>query len=841
MVIPNQTKTLIFNNITKVIKMNIQRITVLIAMLLLGSYAGLAQYSNGAQVISSGGGAGSSGNYSNFSVVGEAVVGKVTNGDYAGSSYGFIRAYGPALATMMGTDEICQGGDTEIAVDIIGGASPFTLVYTDGDTEFTINDYESLQSILVSPSSNITYTIVSVTDNFGNEAEAYAGSATITVNANPADVLLLENSGEIVEGFDGTITIIDSENGINYDVYSDGDLVGSGVGNGSDLNITISCSCFVANNQYTLTVEAVNSSTLCYIELSDTYLLDVVEPVTPTKWVISTNIGTQTSGTDFNITLQARDNDNKLGVVDVNTVIQAYVETGSGTITGNAIFLANTTSLTFAVNYINTNGEEDVQIRVDNVGGMNLTAGVSNSFDVRAVKPTMAASGISFANVTTNSMDFNWTNGNGGNRMIVIKEGSAVDYVPADGSSQSSLTSTSANFSTLSTLSGDNKLLYNGTGANSISISNLAVGATYHYAIYEYNGSGSLTSYQTVGAATGSQATSGAVKLAITSIPTTVTTGQAFSVTVQSQNAANQPDNVPVSTPIQVTINTGDGTVSGSGSINAGENSATFNVTYTNAAGESGVILTFDNNGGTELSSVNSNAITVNPAPPTAQHTNVSFTNIEQNSFTVSWTKNDNAAKTLLLARERFAINRDPVNGVEYTSANSVFGSATHLGTNQTLNVFPIYNGNATSVNVSGLLQETRYHFKAFAYTGSGTGTQYLVDNASGNPRNQVTSNKFGEIDDFRQFETVSISDIYPQPAKDHFAFEIEMPESSTMTIQLFSADGNLVSTPLAYANYEAGYHNVKVQLPEGIAAGSYSVIINLGYEVVMDRLIVMP
>ena len=110
------------------------------------------------------------------------------------------------------------------------------------------------------------------------------------------------------------------------------------------------------------------------------------------------------------------------------------------------------------------------------------------------------------------------------------------------------------------------------------------------------SGSGGCTSFSFLGtdAFTVTVGAGAAAKLAITSIsPQSPTAGTAFSVVVQSQDAAGTPANVTSRTAVSLSLNAGTGTLGGTlaGSIAKGANSVTIpGVTYSKA--ETGVRLT---------------------------------------------------------------------------------------------------------------------------------------------------------------------------------------------------------------------------------------------------------
>ncbi|MBK9985103.1 MAG: hypothetical protein IPP15_22560 [Saprospiraceae bacterium] len=83
-------------------------------------------------------------------------------------------------ATLSGTSAICSGSSTNLIVTMSGGISPYTVVYTGGGGG-TITNYISGTNIPVTPASNTTYTLTSVTDAGGCTATISGSSVTITL------------------------------------------------------------------------------------------------------------------------------------------------------------------------------------------------------------------------------------------------------------------------------------------------------------------------------------------------------------------------------------------------------------------------------------------------------------------------------------------------------------------------------------------------------------------------------------------------------------------------------------------------------------------------------------
>ena len=96
--------------------------------------------------------------------------------------------------------------------------------------------------------------------------------------------------------------------------------------------------------------------------------------------------------------------------------------------------------------------------------------------------PTQNASGISFSNITPNAVTVNWTNGNGGNRILAVRPGAPINAFPHDGSDYTA----NANYPSGASLGTDNRVVYNGTGS-SATITGLNPSTTYHFRLFEYN------------------------------------------------------------------------------------------------------------------------------------------------------------------------------------------------------------------------------------------------------------------------------------------------------------------------------------------------------------------
>lgn len=102
-----------------------------------------------------------------------------------------------------------------------------------------------------------------------------------------------------------------------------------------------------------------------------------------------------------------------------------------------------------------------------------------------ASDPTTAASALSSSNIGCNAFNLSWSNGNGSNRLVVVKSGSAVAGIPVDGTSYAS----SSSFGSGGTIAAGEFVVYKGT-SNSVFITGLTASTTYYYMVFEYNGCG---------------------------------------------------------------------------------------------------------------------------------------------------------------------------------------------------------------------------------------------------------------------------------------------------------------------------------------------------------------
>ncbi len=128
--------------------------------------------------------------------------------------------------------------------------------------------------------------------------------------------------------------------------------------------------------------------------------------------------------------------------------------------------------------------------------------------------PGLQASNIAFSSIGQTQMSVSWTPGNGEKRVVKINTSSSFTD-PADGDDPPA--------SPVYAGSGE-QVVYNHSGTSIPVVTGLAVGVTYWFRVYEYNGSGTLTMFSTLAAAGNpcSQPTSGIMLAPAINSPTAV-------------------------------------------------------------------------------------------------------------------------------------------------------------------------------------------------------------------------------------------------------------------------------------------------------------------------------
>lgn len=357
--------------------------------------------------------------------------------------------------------------------------------------------------------------------------------------------------------------------------------------------------------------------------------------------------------------------------------------------------------------------------------------------------PTLSATGISFPTVNQNSIVMNWTRGNGNSCLVVAKSGSPVDFTPLPNTNYS--VNSVFNFAPVGN---NNFALYKGS-ANSLVVSNLSPGVTYHFAVFEFNQFNNLISYKTINPAVGNVTTP-----AMATPPTMAASGISFSNLTSSITqvlwSANgngnrrmllgiqgvfTPTNVYATNGMSYSANSNFSSTGGSqlmvrGTLNGLTGNYYAKVLYNGIGNNIPVTGLLANTFYTYMvveyniigSNLNSAAYLTNPIlvgskktdanlqPPSVSAYNPKSVE-NNNSIRFKWT-NGNGSNRIVVMRQSLPVSFVPTDNVTYP-ANTNFTLGTDLGSGQKV----VYNGNTgNSVEITGLMPYTNYHFAVYEY-----------------------------------------------------------------------------------------------------------------------------
>jgi len=121
---------------------------------------------------------------------------------------------------------------------------------------------------------------------------------------------------------------------------------------------------------------------------------------------------------------------------------------------------------------------------ITNVSAGATTRNVLLTGKVLAAVPTTQGA-ITFGTIDNSSIVVNFSSGDGAKRIVLAKLATAVNSDPVDGTTYNA----NAAFGSGTQIGTGNYVVYAGTG-NTVTVTGLASGATYHFAVYEFNDGG---------------------------------------------------------------------------------------------------------------------------------------------------------------------------------------------------------------------------------------------------------------------------------------------------------------------------------------------------------------
>lgn len=443
-----------------------------------------------------------------------------------------------------------------------------------------------------------------------------------------------------------------------------------------------------------------------------------------------------TTGTNTLIVIRA--GGNPVDPTDLNSYAADPVFGGGANLGSGSYVVYNGTGSSVAVTNLAPGTSYTVEATSFNgSGGSENYRGTPTSATASTLMPEPTqASAIAFGTLGSTSYAVSFTAGSGLSRLVVAKQGSAVDWTPTDGTAYAGENNA---FGSGTDLGGGNYLVHRGTSP--FTLSGLTAANNYHVRIFEYQGTNATLNYN-VSAASGNPSnryalsteptvhgTLSATALSDTEIKLdwTDATGETGYLIVRQ--AADAGWTAPADGTAYTAGNAlGAGTVvyagtaAGAGSYTNGSLTADSTYYYriypyaydgTPANGTYNYYA-----GGTPGSA---NAATGKSEPGTSSSV-VSFLPASGTTATISWTNAGAADGTIILVKSGGAVSSNPSDWTGY-SADLAFGAGDQIGAGNYVVVAGA--GKHGSATITGLSAGTTYHVAVYPYNGTGSFLNY--------------------------------------------------------------------------------------------------------------------
>ncbi|MFY7886187.1 MAG: beta strand repeat-containing protein, partial [Dolichospermum sp.] len=576
----------------------------------------------------------------------------------------------------------------------------------------------------------------------GSDAEFTTLSNAPTVGSGNAETSVGFTANWTAPTNDGSETFTYTVEVDNDNAFGSVDATYSSIASGTLSQVVTG---LASGTTYYFRVKAVNaggSSAWSSVSAGVTTTSSVAPTVTTTS-ISSVTLTTASGG--GNVTSDGGDAVTARGVV--------YNTSGNPTLADN--FTTNGTGTgTYSSSLTSLSNNTTYYVKAYATNGVGTSYGSEVSFTTLVAEPTQEATSVTFGTRTTTSLVVNFSGGNGGRRIVVVRPTSAVSFTPTDGVSPSGV---DADFSNATNQGSNNKIVYDGTGST-VTVTGLTANTTYHIAVFEYNNnSASVPNYYAV-AATSSQATYNPT------ITASVSSLSSFGNVVSGANSSSQTytvSGVELSSSISVLAPSGFAvslddadysvnpivlTRDGSDAVATTTIYVRFSPGSANGA-NSGNVANTATSATTQNVAVSGNAISAEPTT----NGSISFGATTSTSIVLNLPTVGDGSNRIIVAKSGSAVDATPADGVSYT-ANAAFASGSQLGTGN----YVVYNGTGSGsslLTVTGLTSGTTYHFAVYEYNvNTGTSQNYLLTGAATN--SQATNSASNATDAFRTAAT---------------------------------------------------------------------------------------
>lgn len=413
--------------------------------------------------------------------------------------------------------------------------------------------------------------------------------------------------------------------------------------------------------------------------------------------------------------------------VDVTSYsVSSNFGVGSEIGTGNyVVYQSSGSSVT--VNNLNPGQTYHVAVyEYNGVSGRVYLTPAATANQMTGGAPTTPASNLGFSLVDGGYFRMTWTAGNGNRRIVVARAGSPVSGTPTDGVDYTH----NPTFGAGDALAPGEFVVYDNSGSL-LDLFGLSSATTYHFAIFEYNGTGGNIIYQQVAAGTASQATLSAPTTGVSGLAFSNVTGSSMQISWTNGSGTARlvviREGSPVSgTPSNLSSYSAS-TVYGFGSqIGTGNyvvySSTGSQVTVTNLTPATTYhveIFEYNGSGGRVYRVPGATGSQITGGAPTVSASNLQFQFVTAATMRLTWTAGS-GSRRIVVARAGAAVSTAPANGIGYT-ASSVFGNGDQIAPGE----YVVYDGTSSFVDLTGLSVSTPYHFAVIEYNGTGANALY--------------------------------------------------------------------------------------------------------------------